>query len=281
MLIKFVNQGYHLPEFDKQKIFEGGMTNYNGDKLIENLMNMLQSGSSSLILLAALAIGVVHAFEPDHLAAITTQIIKKGDKKSKSAKYFVRKSIIKSSLMGALWGAGHTSSVLVLGLLVAGLSLTISDNFFRSIELIVGLMLLLLGTLLIFNKGILRNGHVHPHRHEDGIVHTHSHGHDADHRHGHKSYLIGCIQGLAGSGVLVVLGVSGLGSFEMAISFLAVFGIGSIIGMTIASGIIGIPFVLSFKTPYLHKFLRYVIAFITIVMGASIILEITFNSGLF
>jgi len=257
------------------------MSNNNSDKLIENLMNMLQSGSSSLILLAALAIGVVHAFEPDHLAAVTTQIIKKGDKKSKSAKYFVRKSIIKSSLMGALWGAGHTSSVLVLGLLVAGLSLTISDNFFRSIELIVGLMLLLLGTLLIFNKGILRNGHVHPHRHEDGIVHTHSHGHDADHRHGHKSYLIGCIQGLAGSGALVVLGVSGLGSFEMAISFLAVFGIGSIIGMTIASGIIGIPFLLSSKTPYLHKLLRYVIAFITIVIGASIILEITFNSGLF
>ena len=50
-------------------------------------MSMLQSGSSSLILLAGLAIGVVHAFEPDHLAGITTQIIKRD--KSKSEKYFL------------------------------------------------------------------------------------------------------------------------------------------------------------------------------------------------
>ena len=243
-------------------------------------MNMLQSGSSSLILLAGLAIGVVHAFEPDHLAAVTTQIIKKEDKKLKSVKYFVRKSIIKSSLMGVLWGAGHTTSILVVGLLVAGLSLTISNNFFMSMELVVGLMLLLLGTLLIFNKGILKHRHIHPHTHADGIVHIHPHDHDIDHRHGHKSYLIGCIHGLAGSGALVVLGVSGLASFEMAISFIVIFGIGSIIGMTIASGIIGIPFALSSKIPSLQKFFRYAVAAVTIVIGANIIYEIT-SSGVF
>lgn len=240
-------------------------------------MNMLQSGSSSLILFAGIAIGLVHAFEPDHLAAVTTQIIKKGDKKSKPTKYFVRKSIIKSSLMGALWGAGHTSSILVVGLIVAGLSLTIPNNFFMSIELVVGLMLLFLGTLLIFNKRILKHRHTHTHIHADGIVHTHTHSHDIDHKHGHKSYLIGCIHGLAGSGALVVLGVSGLASFEMAISFLAVFGIGSIIGMTIASGIIDIPFVLSSKIPSLHKFFRYVVASVTIIIGANIVYEITFT----
>ena len=243
-------------------------------------MNMLQSGSSSLILLVGLAIGVVHAFEPDHLATVTTQIMKKEGKKSKSVKYFVRKSIIKSSLMGVFWGAGHTSSILVVGLLVAGLSLTISNSFFMSVEFVVGLMLLLLGTLLIFNKGILKHRHIHPHTHADGIVHIHPHDHDIDHRHGHKSYLIGCIHGLAGSGALVVLGVSGLSSFEMAISFLAVFGIGSIIGMTIASGIIGIPFVLSSKIPSLQKFLRYAVASVTILIGANIIYEIT-SSGVF
>ncbi len=178
-------------------------------------------------------------------------------------------------MIGVLWGAGHTSSILVVGLLVAGLSLTISNNFFMSIELVVGLMLLLLGTLLIFNKGILRHRHIHPHRHTDGIVHTQTHGHDIDHKHGHRSYLIGCIHGLAGSGALVVFGVSGLSSFEMAISFLAVFGIGSIIGMTIASGIIGIPFVLSSKIPSLQKFFRYAVAAVTIIIGANIIYEIT------
>jgi len=241
---------------------------------------MLQSGSTSLILLAGLAIGVIHAFEPDHLAAVTTQIVKNGDKKSKSVKYFVRKSIIKSSVMGVLWGAGHTSSILVIGLLVAGLALTIPNNFFTSIELVVGFMLLLLGALLIFNKGILKHKHIHPHEHADGVVHTHPHDHDIDHKHGHKSYLIGCIHGLAGSGALVVLAVSGLDSFEMAISFLAVFGIGSIIGMTFASGIIGIPFVLSSKIPSLHKFLRYAVASVTIVIGANIIYEIT-STGIF
>jgi len=134
--------------------------------------------------------------------------------------------------------------------------------------------------LLIFNKGILKHKHIHPHQHADGVVHTHPHDHDIDHKHGHKSYLIGCIHGLAGSGALVVLAVSGLDSFEMAISFLAVFGIGSIIGMTFASGIIGIPFVLSSKIPSLQKFFRYAVASVTIVIGANIIYEVT-SSGAF
>jgi len=247
--------------------------------LIEDFIDILQMGSPAMILLVGLVIGIQHAFEPDHLAAISTQIIKKGGKHSQSITSNLRKTTLKSSLMGAFWGAGHTSSILVVGLLVAGLSLTIPNNVFMGLEFVVGLMLVFLGILLILNKGFLKQKHLHPHEHADGTIHTHAHTHDGSHNHGHKSYIIGCIHGLAGSGAIVALIASGLDSFELVFSFLILFGFGSIIGMTVASGIMGIPFALSSKIQPLNKILRYVIAAFTIIIGTNIIYEITFTGS--
>ena len=244
--------------------------------MIEEIINIIHTENSVLILLAGLTIGMLHAFEPDHITAVTTQTIKQKEKNSKSIKYFLRKSATKSSLMGAFWGAGHTSSILAIGLLVAGLSLTIPSSFFIGFELIVGLMLIFLGALVLLNRSLLNRRHLHPHKHTDGTIHTHTHDHDIEHKHGHKSYIIGCIHGLAGSGGLIALLASGLSSFEMIFYFLAVFGIGSIVGMTLISGIIGIPFALSSKMRSMHRLLRYAIASITIIIGINIIFKIAF-----
>ena len=249
--------------------------------MIEEFIGIIHTENSALILLAGLAVGVLHAFEPDHITAVTTQIIKQKEKNSKSEKYFLRKSATKSSLMGALWGAGHTSSILVVGLLVAGLSLTIPNSFFMGFEFIVGLMLVFLGALVMLNRGFLKRKHVHPHRHADGTIHTHMHDHDIEHKHGHRSYIIGCIHGLAGSGALIALLASSLDSFEMIFYFLAVFGIGSIVGMTLISSVIGIPFALSSKIHSMHRLLRYAVAFITIIIGVNIIFKMAFTGGLF
>lgn len=244
--------------------------------MIEEIIDIIDTEDSVLILLAGIAIGVLHAFEPDHITAVTTQVIKQKEKNSKSIKYFLRKSATKSSLMGALWGAGHTSSIIVVGLLVAGLSLTIPNSFFMGFEFIVGLMLIFLGALVMLNKGFLKRKHLHPHRHTNGTIHTHAHNHDSEHKHGHKSYIIGCIHGLAGSGALIALLSSGLDSFEMIFYFLTVFGIGSIIGMTLISGIIGIPFALSSKIRSMHRLLRYAVASITIIIGVNLVFKMAF-----
>ena len=248
--------------------------------MIDTLIEALQVNNPFLMIIAGLTIGLLHAFEPDHLSAVSTQLSKDSNAKS-SKKPDLRNLTIRSSLRGVLWGMGHTSSIILVGLLVVGLSLNISDNFFVSAEIIVGFMLIILGILTIRNKGIFRQKHIHPHKHSNGVFHTHAHAHDADHKHGHRAYLIGCIQGIAGSGSLVALVASTISGFDMMIYFLILFGIGSIIGMTIASGIIGLPFVLLSKINSTTKYLRYAIAAITLIIGISIVGTIGLEGKLF
>ena len=242
---------------------------------------MLQANNPFLIIIAGLMIGLLHAFEPDHLSAVSTQILKKNNNSGGSKKLELRSLSISSSLRGIFWGMGHTSSIMLIGLLIAGLSLNIPDDFFISAEVVVGFMLIVLGILTFTNKSIFKQKHVHPHQHSNGIAHTHSHNHNVDHKHGHKSYLIGCIQGIAGTGGIVALIAATMNGFDMMIYFLILFGIGSIVGMTVASGVIGLPFIFLSKISSVTKYLRYVIASITFIIGINIIFSIMLDSKLF
>ncbi len=242
------------------------------------LAGMLQANNPFLIIIAGLLIGLVHAFEPDHIGAMSTQLTKNTNK---SKKQDLRNLTVVASLKGALWGAGHTSSIILIGLLIAGLSLNIPDDFFISAEVLVGLMLITLAIFTFTNKSIFKQKHVHPHTHSDGISHTHSHIHSVDHKHGHKSYLIGCIHGIAGSGALVALVASTMNGFDMMIYFLILFGIGSIIGMTVASGVMGLPLILLSKISSATKYLRYVISGVTFIIGVNIIITVGLDNKLF
>jgi len=234
-----------------------------------------------LIIMAGLMIGLVHAFEPDHLSAVSTQLLQNKNTTSGSKKIGVLSLTISSSLRGAFWGMGHTSSIMLIGILIAGLSLNIPDNFFVSAEVVVGFMLILLAIFTFANKSIFKQKHIHPHEHSNGISHTHFHTHSENHKHGHKAYLIGCVHGIAGSGGLVALIASTMNGFDMMIYFLILFGIGSIIGMTVASGILGLPFILLSKMSSATKYLRYAIAGITFIIGINIVFTIVLDSKLF
>ena len=249
--------------------------------MIDTIMGMLQANSPFLIIIAGLMIGVLHAFEPDHLSAVSTQLLKNNNNTKDSKKLDLRNLTIISSLRGALWGMGHTSSIILIGLLIAGLSLNIPDDFFISAEVVVGFMLITLGVFTFTNKSIFKQKHIHPHKHSNGISHTHSHTHNENHKHGHKAYLIGCIHGIAGSGGLVALTASTMNGFDMMMYFLILFGIGSIIGMTVASGLIGLPLIFLSKISSITKYLRYVIASITFIIGINIVLSIGLDNKLF
>ena len=248
--------------------------------MIDNLIEILQLNNPFLIIMAGLMIGLIHAFEPDHISAVSTQLLIKN--KNGSKKLALKQLSIISSLRGAVWGMGHTSSIILIGLIIAGLSLNIHSDFFLGAELIVGFMLIVLGILTISNKKIFKQKHIHPHNHSNGISHTHFHNHEQDHKqnHTHKAFLIGGIHGIAGSGSLVALTASTMVNFETMIYFLILFGIGSTIGMTAISGVIGIPFALLSKIKQTTKYLKYVVSCITFIIGLNIIFTILLSNKL-
>jgi len=248
--------------------------------MLEFFLTQIQSFTPALVLALGLAIGLQHAFEPDHIAAVTTQIARQKNK-SQSLKELIKKGTLNSSIIGALWGAGHTTTLVLVGLLVYLLSVNIPDVFFISSEFIVGMMLIFLAITTLSNKKLFKIRHIHSHAHKDGTIHAHPHDHGNDHKHGHKSYLIGCIHGLAGSGALLVVIAGTLSSIQDILSFILIFGVGSVIGMTLVSSLIGIPFAISNKALSLEKTLRYVVGSVSFLIGLSIIYEIVYIGKLF
>jgi high-affinity nickel-transport protein len=197
-------------------------------------------------------LGLKHATEADHLVAVATIVSE-------------QRSVWRSSLVGALWGAGHTASLVAVGMLVLLLRVTIPPRVASVLEFGVALMIVLLGTrVLYFLLRERRRVHVHAHRH-GGQVHTHLHFHDAHDAHpasaphprrhaahgglaGLRPFVVGAVHGLAGSAALTLLVMTEVmrgGSRALGLSYLLVFGVGSIGGMLLMSTLIGLPFILT------------------------------------
>jgi sulfite exporter TauE/SafE len=217
-------------------------------------------------------IGIQHAFEPDHVSAVSTQVLKsKFDKKS--TKQLIKQSIMKSSFLGAVWGAGHTTTLVLMGFLVYALAITMSEHIFSGFEFAVGVMLVFLGIATIINKKI-QFKHKHPHSHKDGTMHLDEHNHnDSNHRHTHKSYLIGLIHGLAGSGSLVVLSAVALDDMGMVLGFIVIFGVGSMIGMALVGILMGVPLAFAHRITSIQKIFKYVAGMFSLVIGINIMYQ--------
>ena len=184
-------------------------------------------------------IGMLHAFETDHLAAISTMIT--GN----------RRQLI---LRGALWGVGHTTTLMILSMAVVLFSFALTEARAAALEFAVGIMLVILGADVLRR---LRKSqvHVHVHKHGDEGVHFHLHshpgagaGHPHDaHDHSHdrrlplRALLIGLVHGAAGSAGLMVLAAAAAGSAWLTLGYVAVFGLGSILGMAGVSALISLP----------------------------------------
>ena len=239
--------------------------------MIDGLVEIIRWNNPLLMVAVGLAMGLLHAFEPDHLSSMSTQASRTG----MGEKTGIRRAGTGFAAKGMLWGAGHTFSIVLVGLLVAGLSLHISGGFFAGAELAAGLVLVALGVMTAAGKGIPGRLHRHPHRHPDGTVHTHPHRHgEGRHMHGHRFYIIGCIQGLAGSGGLVALAASAMPSLESVVYFLVLFGAGSVAGMTAASGLMGLPFALLPRTDRAAKCARYAISGTALIIGAGMVISL-------
>lgn len=248
--------------------------------MFEEILIQIQTMTPALILTLGLAIGLQHAFEPDHVAAVTTQLSKRKSK-SQTFRQILKEGTFKSSILGALWGAGHTTTLVIMGLLMFVLAINIPTNIFLGFEFLVGLMLVFLAFTTFSNKKFFKIKHMHPHAHDNGTIHTHPHDHVGEHSHSHKSYIIGCIHGLAGSGSLVVLTATTLGNFETVLSFILIFGIGSVIGMALVSSLIGLPFAFTNKIDSASKILRYLAGTASFMIGANIVYQVGISENLF
>lgn len=228
--------------------------------------------------------GLKHATEVDHVVAISTMVSQ-------------NRSLLRSTLVGALWGAGHTAALLITGVLVLTLRVAIPERVSSWLEFAVALMILGLGAsalLRALRKG--REVHLHKHSH-DGVPHVHIHFHEPTTRHeqekpqthnhevtviGIKPVFIGAMHGLAGSGALTLLVLTQIRSVWLGLLYLGVFGVGSIVGMLLMSGLIGLPFVLSSRNltgP--HHRLQAAVAVLSITFGLWYAYQTGLASGLF
>jgi len=185
-------------------------------------------------------LGLRHALDADHLAAVSTVLAE-------------RPSWRASGLVGLSWGIGHTLVLLFVGVIVLVLRVPIPEPLALAAEGLVGFMLVLLGALLGL-KLIRERWHLHPHDHDGKMhVHLHSHSHAYDHGHAHwwresvRPLCIGMAHGLAGSAALLLLVVASAQTVADGLLYIAVFGCGSILGMMLIGLVLSVPVVCSLR----------------------------------
>jgi ABC-type nickel/cobalt efflux system permease component RcnA len=182
-------------------------------------------------ILAVLAIGGLlglrHAFEPDHLAAVSTLATRPGGKRLWSA-----------ARLGLIWGLGHTVTVGAVALLIIALGVQLPAGLWPAAELLVAGLLILLGTMVIW-RYVRGRWHIHAHTHSATSPHLHLHSHAADPGHGHahatvdarRSLGFGIAHGLAGSGAIAALLVAAVPDAPSRLVYFAAFSAGTIVGM--------------------------------------------------
>jgi high-affinity nickel-transport protein len=207
-------------------------------------------------MLLGFLLGLQHATDPDHLVAVATILTRE-------------RRFTDGALIGVLWGAGHMTTLTIVGAIIIGLKLTVSPAVGGSLELVVAAMLIVLGVLRL--RDALRGleavppGHLvadHDHGGGTGVVHSHPHAHDAEHTHEHahvhpsrwlaklgwrggwpagRALVVGAIHGLAGSAAVSLLVLATLRSTVSAFVYLLIFGIGTILGMTLLTAVMAFP----------------------------------------
>ncbi|HET9708542.1 MAG TPA: hypothetical protein VFP39_09570 [Gemmatimonadales bacterium] len=210
---------------------------------------------SGLPAIAALGffLGMRHATDPDHVIAVSTIVTRAHGTK-------------RAALIGAVWGLGHTLTILIVGAAIILFGWVIPARLGLSLELSVGIMLIILGIMNL--RGILARvptgsgTHTHAHPHGD-YVHTHAHSHDPE-SHPHRSdatpvgwldrhvgrlgayqllrpLVVGVVHGLAGSAAVALLVLATIPSPAWAIAYLLVFGLGTVAGMMLITTLIALP----------------------------------------
>jgi ABC-type nickel/cobalt efflux system permease component RcnA len=175
-----------------------------------------------------LLLGLRHAFEPDHVAAVSTLATRQGRLRD-------------ACRLGLAWAVGHTASLGVVALLIVAGGFHLPARLAPAADLLVALLLIALGATVIVRHARGR-WHLHVHTHGDGAhLHLHSHAQGAAHAHAHprgdarRSLGFGLLHGLAGSAAILVLLIAAAPSHAAQLGYFFAFAAGTIIGMLVVS----------------------------------------------
>ncbi|MGZ3754076.1 MAG: urease accessory protein [Mucilaginibacter sp.] len=240
-------------------------------------------------LLLTIYAGFTHAFETDHLLAVSNIVSR-------------RDHVWSSMKDGIFWGLGHSSTIFLIGVLMIVFKVGISEHSFHYFEATVGLMLIALAVYRIikFVRGkkliVHKHGHTHlhvgqpqgklqlatEHQHlhvhfgpKNMFAHTHNHSHNHSHGHSHKlAYGVGLVHGLAGSGALVVLVMAQIKKPVDGLIYLVVFCAGCIGGMLVAAGLFSVPFSKKLmQAPALQSLLIIATCLLSLIYGGKVIYD--------
>ncbi len=227
--------------------------------------------SHMTILILGFFIGMRHALESDHLAAVASL--------STRSPGFRR-----TVQLGATWGVGHTLTLFLFGSVVLWMDKIIPDQLAHVLEWIVGVMLVGLGIDVL--RRLRRDRiHFHLHHHADGTTHFHAHSHSQDtddHEHRHRegfplrALLVGMVHGMAGSAALIMLTLQTIRDPWLGMLYILIFGVGSIAGMAAVASIIALPLHFSARhMTRIHGGLQVFIGLFAIAWGAMLLWELT------
>lgn len=211
------------------------------------------------ILLVGFMLGIKHATEADHLAAVST--VATGQS---SFGQIVRH--------GVAWGVGHTLTLLLLGGVVLALGSSIPNQAAQALEFAVGLMLVVLGADVL-RRLVRRRIQVLDGAFEIGLTHGQPVG--GARKPPLRALAIGMMHGMAGSAALILLSLNAVQSLHVGLAYIAVFGAGSIVGMAVLSVLIAIPLRLSARYfERLHDGMTAFIGIATCVLGGTVMYSI-------
>ncbi|NNF24879.1 MAG: hypothetical protein HKN63_08770 [Rhodobacteraceae bacterium] len=234
---------------------------------------MLDPAYTLPILALGFAVGLAHALDADHVAAVAAMTGQGGSRRSIVAR-------------GAAWGLGHSAALFVICSVVLLLGLTITERVGAALELAVGIMIMFLG-LRVFWTLWRERIHIHVHEH-DGVTHLHAHSHktdDKDHRmsvhdhmHSARALLptlgVGLLHGAAGSAGLLVLIVASAESASQAMVAFALFGLGSILGMICLTAAASYPLAfINRGATWMRTSLAVAIGGLAVLVGGGVTLE--------
>jgi len=208
-----------------------------------------------IAVLLGLLVGLRHAFEPDHLTAVGTLVADQPGAR-------------RGALLGAIWGLGHTISLVAVGALLAIVGTTLPERAAIGFELCVSAMLLVLGVrslVVAFRDGATAHhaaGHGHPH-----APSTIPHVHVGARTLAWRPLVVGLVHGLAGSGALTAVVFADLPTVTSRIVYIALFGLGSIAGMAVASGAAGVWLAFAARSPRARRGIGYATGVLSIVVG--------------
>ena len=228
--------------------------------------------SAGTILLLGLLLGMRHALDADHLAAVATLVTRS-------------RSVGHTVLQGVAWGAGHTFTLLLFGGAVLVLGLVLPERAAPALEFAVGVMLVGLGTDVLYRL-VRKRVHFHVHGHADDTLHYHAHSHLGEssghnpqrHEHDHgfplRALLVGMVHGMAGSAALILFSLEALRSPAWGIAYIALFGLGSIVGMAALSAAIALPLRLSSRrVNRIHGGFTAMVGVGTVLLGCYVVYQ--------